>query len=405
MSNESSLRSDPTDPAEAVGNDEFAATYRENLADTLNLDSWHSGTDLASLYSRLESEVAEAVRSETAIEEQVRETVFPRLATRPGAPDCAGVYTLDVADLPRLHQQVLFAGEVEACDGTSVVHDTLPVTIVQLGVALVSYHGDEGTWSHRLYRRDLRAAGIDPIEETLDLLDQRKKRAGLGLSDRRDQLTDLARRGLMTYAERAVLLQRSSATWRMGHGNPTPYELITGSGMPELVDASVVMLRELISDHQKFVFVPSAPAQRHYLTLGNALRPLEYAIIDTAQSQLEAVASGGYRGSEWGPRGSLVAKFAEEIGPEIVLGAFRSSALAPAHLFYAHREHAHAAAAIAIADGALQEHRGFPMLIDIADAVCSSTFDSSSFAASIQAAYSIAGAPYRYLSERQSRTK
>jgi hypothetical protein len=56
-----------------------------------------------------------------------------------------------------------------------------------------------------------------------------------------------------------------------------------------------------------------------------------------------------------------------------------------------------------MADSLLHEHRGFPMLIDLADTVCSAHFSATSFATSIEASYAAAGAPYRYLHERDSR--
>ena len=67
----------------------------------------------------------------------------------------------------------------EACDGTVRTHDTLPLTIYQVGVSLVSYRGDQGTWQHRLFRRDLRERGGDPVEEVLQALDRRAQRAAL----------------------------------------------------------------------------------------------------------------------------------------------------------------------------------------------------------------------------------
>ena len=51
---------------------------------------------------------------------------------------------------------------------------------------------------------------------------------------------------------------------------------------------------------------------------------------------------------------------------------YRATRLAPAQLFYAHADHAHLAAHIALADSVLQEQRGFPLLIDLADHVCRS---------------------------------
>lgn len=67
---------------------------------------------------------------------------------------------------------------------------------------------------------------------------------------------------------------------------------------------------------------------------------------------------------------------------------------------YAHIDHTHEAALIALADSM---HRGFPMLIDLAHTICTEVFGSNSFMASTQLAYTEAGAPFRYLTERQTR--
>ncbi len=248
----------PTDPA--AGNmsvtqaDEYQATFGEPLDKTLDLQTWHRGEDLSNLYCRLEQEIAAAVKQEDAMRERVREVVFPRLAHRDHAPKCAGVFKAAVEHVEKIHNGLLFNGQVEGCDGTSVPFDTLPITIVQIGVCTVSYRGDQGSWVHRLYRRDLRVGGLDPVEETLRVLDQRQKRSGYDNSSRKDRLSDLARRGIMTYAERAVLMNMCTAPWRMGHGNPTPYELLTGSGMKELLEKALSLLKQLV-EHKKFVFV------------------------------------------------------------------------------------------------------------------------------------------------------
>jgi hypothetical protein len=106
--------------------------------------------------------------------------------------------------------------------------------------------------------------------------------------------------------------------------------------------------------------------------------------VDTTQDYLDnLVARGGYRG-EWARLLPRLREFAAEVGPQVVLGLYRASLLAPAQVFYAHRDHAHLAALIALADSALQEHRGFPALIDLADMVCRGTFDPASFTASTQ---------------------
>ncbi len=93
----------------------------------------------------------------------------------------------------------------------------------------------------------------------------------------------------------------------------------------------------------------------------------------------------------------------DEVGPQIVIGLYHASRAAPPYMFYAHRDHVHEAALIVMADSVLQEHRGFPMLIDLADTVCRTTFGADSFNAAVQQAYVEAGAPFRYLGERETR--
>jgi hypothetical protein len=263
---------DPTDlsPADGlsfeepseVSAEDFKQGFGEELQKTLNLDTWSTGESLDAVYSRIEAEVHEAVTQEQASQKIIRAEIFPLLANYLGAPKGAGVYPASPTTIRRIHSGLLFNGGVEACDGTRQIHDTLPLTIYQIGVGLVSYQGNQGTWGHRLFRRDLRMAGGNPTDEILRLLERREQRGGLNQPSRRDTLSELAQRGIMSYAERAILLDRSNATWRMGHGDPAPYELITGSGNLDLMIESTKILRRLIENHQKFVFIASEPNDR-----------------------------------------------------------------------------------------------------------------------------------------------
>ncbi len=403
--NDDGMAATPEAVVPTFGDGEYEVSFRESLSTTLDLDTWHPGVDLGEMYARLENEVAEAVRKENIYQQEIRKKIFPYLRTREDAPPGAGVYKVAVPQLIQVHNQILFNGGVEACDGTVASHDTLPVTITQIGVCLVSYRGDQGSWVHRIFRRDLRSeATRSPLEETMEILERRRERAATGVISSSDVMSMLARRGIMAYAERAVLLDKSSAVWRMGHGSPAPYELLTGSGMPELLRSGLVLMRRLIEGHKRFVFVPSTIKARELLTNGNALLPLEYAVIDTLQKRLEAVVEGGhYRGEGWGDELPAVKRFGKECGPQVVIGMFRASELAPSQMFYAHADHFHEAALIAMADSILQEHRGFPMLIDLADQLCSATFGPDVFAASTQLAYASVGAPFRYMTERSTR--
>lgn len=381
---------------------DFEAAYGESLLDTLNLDTWSTGESLADAFGRVEQEIAEALEKEDDYRREIRKSLFPKLATKSDAPG-AGLYAATIPELEKVQRGLLFNGGVEAVDGTSVVHDTIPLTITQIGVSLVSYNGQQGTWAHRLFRRDLRSKVSDPLEEVFTVLERREKRESQGRED--ESPSELARRGIMTYGERAVLKDKSQAQWRMGHGNLAPYELLTGfwSSQGERMRLSLDLISWYV-EHKRFVFIPSAPRKRHLLMIGNALRPLEFAIIHTLKPEIDRyIETGGYReDSGVLPR---MRNFRDEVAPDVVVGLYRASAMSPPYLFYAHKDYAQIAARIALADSILQEHRGFPMLIDLADKVCGATFGVDSFISSVQTAYADAGQPYRYFAERETRTK
>jgi hypothetical protein len=87
----------------------------------------------------------------------------------------------------------------------------------------------------------------------------------------------------------------------------------------------------------------------------------------------------------------------------VVLGVYRASALCPGRVFYAHEDHVHEAAQIVTADSALQEARGFPNLIDIADRTCKGMFEPGGLTAQVHTALARSGSPFRFLAERTTR--
>ena len=166
----------------------------------------------------------------------------------------------------------------------------------------------------------------------MELLEHRERRGGLNQPSQRDSLSELARRGIMAYGERAILLRRSTAPWRMGHGNPAPYELITGSGSLDLMIEATKIIRELVEHHQKFVFVASEPSDRVLLTIGQALYPLEFAIVGTLQGahredgrrrslRMRVSVDSHWDGVELKPE-QWIRRFRDDVAPQVVVGVF-----------------------------------------------------------------------------------
>ena len=381
--------------------EKFEQAYGESFSRTLDLATWSLGENLDDMMLRLDKEIANAVEQAQQDREIIRKEILLKLGSGVGSSKQATLKRVDPQHLEQVMRGLLFNGGVEACDGTSVVHDTIPLTITQIGVCLVSYNGTQGSWIHRLFRRDLRERSTDLVSDVLTLLDRREKRESVGQEG--DQLSELAKRGIMTYAERAILRERSTALWRMGHGSPAPYEILTGlwASKKERIQVSIELIDWYVNQLKRFVFVPSAPRRRELLTLGDALLPMEYAVIQTLEPDITTMIDrGGYRGAVL----DAMREFAADIASKIVVGLFRVSRFAPAYIFYAHSDHVEMAAHIAMADSFIQEHRGFPMLIDLADTVCRTTFGVDSFMNSVQVAYANRDEPFRYLGERETRS-
>jgi hypothetical protein len=391
----------------------FEQCFREPLERVLDLSTWHCGEDLAREYERVAGAIAAAVKAETAHEVRVREHVVKKLKEFGGAPPEAGYWPVPLEEIAEVHRGLLFNGATDCCDGTVQKHQSLALTIYQIGACLVSYAGNRGSWSTQLFRRDLHEVRGDPVEETVALLEARAHRGGLNQPDRRDGLSELAERAVMSYAEMAVLVEHSQAPWKMGHGSPAPYQLLSGAYNPDMMIRSVRLIRRLIEVHQRFVFVASEPSDLAFLTIGQALRPCEYAIVGTLAHRIEryvgdlnfadtVTVDDTWDGKSMSPD-LWVSRFLDEVAPQVLVGVFRASPLAPPQMFYAHRDHVHVAAKIALADSVLIADRGFPALIDLANNTCKAVYGGGSLHEIANTAYAREGVGLRYGSERQNR--
>lgn len=380
----------------------------------LDLNRWTSGERMDQLAARLEMEVERAAQFEDEMAPRVLQALEQGLPDAADASSESGVYRLTPDQVTKALHNVVFNGQLEGCDGTRVTVATLPVTVVQIGVCLASYQGtgDGGSIAHRIYRHDIVRKNGSPEDQVVAFM---AKRSGRGRRDAAGEfgddgntvaMSDMMCRALMIYAERAMLTDKSQRPWRIGHGGPMPHELIVGSGRQEMAFASLAMLRKLLLGHQKFIFVPSEINDEAVVTIANCLQPLQYAVLRNTKDIIEGyIAGSSYERPNYKESGlfQAVRSFQQEVGSKVVLGVYRASALAPGRIFYAHEDHVHDAAQIVMADSALQEARGFPNLIDIADRTCRGMFEPGGLTAQVHAALARTGAPFRFMGERSNR--
>jgi hypothetical protein len=395
----------------AGGGDDFARVFddfdkgiREAIDDALNIAQWTAGERMGDLEERLEREVETAIAHEDKMAPRVLDMVRNHISEAPDASCESGIYSVKPEQITAACRSVLFNGLVEACDGTRVTYETLPISVIQIGLCMTSYLDDGAPTSigHRLFRHDMVRANGNVTDQVMAFIQQRSRLSHPDADGQIRGIPDMLVRAIMEYGERYLLTERSKKPWRMGHGIPMPYEMMTGSGSTKIIDLSLELLPKLLGEHKKFLFVPSETTDFAVKSVANALRPLQYAVLHNTRDIINRYLRDSYRG-EYRKYRERLAAFREDVASKVLIGVYKASSFAPGNIFYAHEDHVHEAALISMADSALQEHRGFPNLIDIADRLCRGTFDPSGIAASVNAVFAAKGEPFRYLLERATR--
>jgi hypothetical protein len=384
--------------------EDFDKGLRDAVDEALNVAQWTVGERMSELEGRLEREVEMAMANEAEMAPQVIDIVKSTIREAPDASTESGIYNITPDQISGACRNVLFNGLVEACDGTRVTYDTLPISVIQIGLCMTSYLDDGAPTSigHRLFRHDMVRRNGNVTDEVIGFIQQRARQSRPDEDGQLRGLSDMLVRAIMEYGERFLLTEKSKKPWRMGHGTPMPYEMMTGSGSGRIIELSLDLLPKLLAAHKKFIFVPSETTDAAIKTIANALRPLQYAVLTNTKYVIQAYLRGSYRG-RYAPFKPRLEGFREDVASKVLIGVYKSSRFGPGNIFYAHEDHVHEAALIVMADSALQEHRGFPNLIDIADRLCRGTFDPSGIAAGVNSVFAAKGEPFRYLLERATR--
>lgn len=380
MSEEQLQNNQNEKPSNEFSLTEFSKLYGEDLSHAIDIDTWHIGDDLAELHPLIEQELIKAKQEEISNHSIIRETIFPKIKDK-GLVSHSGLHDVNSYDLiEKIQRGFLFNKAVTASASVSAAYNSVPISIIQIGVCLVNYQEQHGSYSHRLFRKDLKSKNDDPIKEVLSLLENRK-----GNDSDKKKISDIAIRGIKSFAERTILLEKSGSNWIMGKGSPVPNELMMGfwSSQVEMKNKSISLMRKMILEHERFVYIQNSKAHPQLWTLGNALRPFEYLIINSIEDNLmNRLDSGGIRGDFL----KDYTDFVTEVGPKIAMGVFKVSTYSQPHIFYGHVDHIRTAALIAMADSAFQLHTGTPMLLDLADSLCKTAFGKNDFIASIEQA-------------------
>lgn len=264
-------------------------------------------------------------------------------------------------------EHLLFNFNVVGIDGTVSRLRTLSGLRCQIGIVAVNYHNDKLRQSYFISETALR----NDESDILDVLKNRERKNRV--------VSDMVVRALMLYREREVSLREEfRGKFKMLHGPLIPFELMTGLGRLRALDATLEILERIIEDKQCFSII-SSTTHDDYMTLGSALLPGEYVLDEKAtygddiESNEDFMAEGKWRTAEL----ERVRNFLQRFACNIQVGIIKVSQRP--YIFHAHRENFDTAAAIIARDSLLQREKGFPLLIDYADTLCSGYFPPGDF--------------------------
>jgi hypothetical protein len=378
---------------------ELERALSQSLRQALDLGTWEENAGLEKMASSVHRFVSSSVENERRWQEIVRTEVFPQLRTFKEAPAQAGIYPVPEHYLRSAYRNHLLCGGVTAVNGASASHDGMAASLVAVGICLVRYDGEVNSWRTNFFRRDQPVDAGDRAQEIRELFDLRGRRSGIGTGPGagRDQITYLLRRGVMAAAERRALLEKTNTAWRMGHGMPAPLELLTGSGSMSLIDEVLPVLEELLLRRTRWMFLLSPGSHFALATLANALEERHLGIFQKGKAALDEILERGHFSHGYWRK---VEDFGRRLGEAIVVGGFRATRHAAGQVFVAHADHALPAGVLAMADAALQPHRGFPLLLDLAGMSARVFLGMEAFQGLVESAYARAGAPHLFSSER-----
>jgi len=328
------------------------------FADLLAQKQWSDYTSfIAEAPATYAAEVGEDIQREEALRQEIRSSILEqKFEVRRFEP------------LLKEAEKLLFSGGVVGIDGTVSKYRMLSGLRCQIGIVAVNYANEKVRQSYFISEACLQTATEDVVEAL------RRREA------RNRVISDMVIRALLLYREREVAMRHEYRdAFRMLHGPLLPFELMTGLGRLRALEATLTILERGIEDPKCFSII-SASSQDDYLTLGMALEKGEYLVDpgytlgDEVADNPDFMAEGKWRPSEFGRMREFLHRYASRI----LVGVIRVSERP--YVFHAHRESFDLAAAIIARDALLQREKGFPLLIDYADTLCSEYFPAGDFA-------------------------
>lgn len=264
-------------------------------------------------------------------------------------------------------EKELFEGNVCAVDGTVSHFPMASGTRFRIGIVATSYKNKRVERVLYVSERELAEPSSGPIEHINNLM-------------KGHRISNMLVRAIMMYAERDLALRRPER-WKFVHGPLLPYELRTGLGVYRALDESLDLGQKLIED-KNVIAVIEDTTRLDWQSAGDILAMGEYLYVSDLKSQFELYLYGddekGISGAHFNRDDEKKFKwFIDSFAENILVGVFRAGY--KPYVIEAHKDNFDKAIALVMQDSINQPMRGFPLLIDYADATCSGLLSGGEF--------------------------
>ncbi len=273
-------------------------------------------------------------------------------------------------------KQELVNGNVAAVDGTCSDYDLMLGFQARIGIVAINYQNIKAGYSIYISEPFIEYDKQE-IDEILEFA-RMKKMGRVGLSSAHV-------RAIMLYKERDFILKRNEK-YKMVQGDILPYELKNGQGRLRGLKRCVDMGRRLLND-EHIIAIQGTTTDPQLRLIGEALTGGEYVIIRDYADDLNAFLKGDDEFSK--PANfsqddfEIFQNFISDAQGKFSVGVYKCSNRA--YVFYCSTRNIEEMVNLVFADSHFQPIRGFPLLIDYADAICSRLLSSEDFKKQIEA--------------------
>lgn len=265
-------------------------------------------------------------------------------------------------------EALLTDGNVVGVDATMAKYPMLSGVRAQIGVVAVNYRGEQIQHSFFISQASLR----DEADDVLERIVQR--------AEKDDNLSDMHLRGIMMYREReAGMDPKFDGRYILYHGPLLPFELMSGLGRLRALDVTLELLKKVVDSKRCFSII-SSTSFKDYTYFGLALENGQYLTSPeyTLEHHLTTTSDFLTWSNKWREdERKKVEEFIKNQASNISIGVIKISERP--YVFHAHKAIFDLAAAVIARDSMFQKEKGFPLLIDYADNLCTEYFSGAQF--------------------------